>query len=68
MEAGKGDTLEQKVLQHKILGEDIRKEKAERALDKAREKAERATTALPPGGEFFDRFIRVGLTAAGPIS
>ena len=50
IEAGNCTPLEQMELQHKILGEAIRKEKAERALEKAREKAKRATASASLAG------------------
>jgi hypothetical protein len=49
IEAGNSTPLEQMELQHKILGEAIRKEKAERALEKAREKAKRTASASLAG-------------------
>ena len=48
IEAGNGTPLEEKQLKLKILAEEIRQQKAELELEKARKKAERAATAARP--------------------
>ena len=48
IEAGNGTPLEEKQLKLKILAEEIRQQKAELELEKARKKAERAATAPRP--------------------
>ena len=58
IEAGNGTPLEEKQLKLKIMAEDIRQHKAELALEKAREKAERKATAPRPPAQVSDKDLR----------
>ena len=58
IEASNRTPLEQKELQLKILAKNIKQHKAERALEKAREKAKRATTAPRPPAQISDEDLR----------